>query len=200
MAEIIEFETDRLRLRQWRKTDWPEFAKLNADPEVMRYFPKPLSTEESNAMADKIYNLISERGWGMWAAEEVKQRKFMGFVGLHIPAQELPFTPCVEIGWRLAKEFWGHGYATEAGRATLQVAFRELELSQVVSFTSMSNTKSQAVMKRLNMVNTGNNFEHPDVPVGNPLREHVLFKINKLEWAEKHNNSVAVMYLADKTI
>lgn len=186
MTDIIEIKTDRIRLRQWRKTDWPEFAKLNADPEVMQYFPKPLSTEESNNMANKIRNLIAGRGWGMWAAEEVKQRKFMGFVGLNTPTQDLPFTPCVEIGWRLAKNFWGHGYATEAGQVVLKVAFETLKLPQVFSFTSVANKKSQAVMKRLKMVNTGNNFEHPDVPLGNPLREHVLFKINKQQWAENY--------------
>ena len=133
-------------------------------------------------MARKIQSLISARGWGFWAVEEKKSKRFLGFVGLHVPLPELPFSPCVEIGWRLAKEYWGKGYATEAAKASLEVAFGPLNLTEVYSFTPVGNTRSRAVMERLNMLNTRNNFEHPNVPVGNPLREHVLYKLTKERW------------------
>ncbi len=135
MADVIEFETDRLKLRQWKNEDRQLFAEINSDPVVMEYFPNTLSVSESNKMSDKIISLIFQRGWGFWAVEEKQQHKFIGFVGLHTPIPELPFSPCVEIGWRLAKEYWGNGYATEAANAVLSVAFKELNVSQVYSFT-----------------------------------------------------------------
>lgn len=179
MAEIIELQTERLTLRQWLKKDWPEFAGICADPVVMAYFPRTLSELESYKMAETISALISERGWGFWAAEEKSSGRFMGFVGLHIPKPEIPCSPCVEIGWRLAREFWGQGYATEAAEKVLKFAFEELNLAEVVSFTSVGNLKSRAVMERLQMLNTHQNFEHPSIPAGHPLREHVLYKITK---------------------
>ncbi len=180
--DIIELDTERLLLRQWDESDFPIFYRLNSDPAVMEYFPNTLSEEESNRVAKTIQNLISERGWGFWAVEEKGTGNFIGFVGLHIPKPELPFSPCVEVGWRLAKEYWGKGYATEAGKAALNFGFGELGLKEVYSFTSVDNTKSRAVMERLNMHNTNQNFEHPEVPKGNPLKEHVLYKITNTQW------------------
>jgi RimJ/RimL family protein N-acetyltransferase len=185
MAKIIEIETQRLKLRQWRQEDWPAFAKLNADPVVMTYFPKILSAEESTAMAQKMESLISERGWGFWAVERRGENQFIGFVGLHKPIYELPVTPCVEIGWRLAKEYWGYGYATEAANASLQVAFEQLNLSEVFAFTPVANKKSQAVMQRIGMLDMMRNFEHPMIPENHPLREHVLYKIDQQTWFSK---------------
>lgn len=182
MTDIIEVETKRLKLRQWRKEDWPLFAKMNADPVVMKYFPRTLDEWESNRMADRFHRLIAERGWGFWAVEEKNSGLFIGFVGLHEPAPELPFTPCVEIGWRLARQYWGRGYATEAAEASLEIAFEQLNLPEVLAFTSVLNTRSRAVMKRLNMINSHQNFKHPGVPDGNPLREHVLYKLTKERW------------------
>ena len=164
MTEIIELQTERFLMRQWRKEDYSEFAKLNADSKVMEYYPSILSTEESNAMAQKIELLLSKRGWGFWAVESISEKRFMGFVGLHEPAYELPITPCVEIGWRLAKEYWGKGYATEAAKASLDFAFKKLNLPEVYSFASVSNRQSWAVMERLKMKNTNKNFEHPIIP------------------------------------
>lgn len=187
MASIIELETERLQLRQWRKADWPIFAEINADPEVMKYYPKVLTANESNEMAQKLASLLTERGWGFWAVEIRNEKKFIGFVGLHEPRYELPVSPCVEIGWRLAKQFWGYGYATEAANACLKLAFETLSLTEIYSFTSVSNVKSQAVMERLQMINTGKNFEHPMIPENNLLREHVLYKIDKLRWSQLEN-------------
>jgi RimJ/RimL family protein N-acetyltransferase len=158
MTAIIEMETIRLKLRQWKKEDWPLFAAINADPEVMEYFPRTLRDRESNQMANKIHALIAERGWGFWAVEIKKIQQFIGFVGLHEPSPELPFTPCVEIGWRLAKKYWGCGYATEAAQAALEVAFEQLHLTQVYAFTAVNNLRSRAVMERLNMLDSGQNL------------------------------------------
>jgi RimJ/RimL family protein N-acetyltransferase len=180
--------TPRLKLRQWQSTDYAHFAAMNADPIVMEFFPALLSEERSNAMAAKIQAAIAHQGWGFWAVEIKATGDFAGFVGLHEPGYALPCSPCVEVGWRLDKVFWGKGYATEAGTAALDFAFNTLQLNEVVSFTSVLNLKSQAVMQRLGMQNTGQNFLHPMVPEGDRLQEHVLYKIarsDRLTPAEK---------------
>lgn len=182
MIWISELQTERLTLRQWKQRDYEFFAKINADPAVMRFYPATLSESESNSLALKIETLIRERGWGLWAVELGHNNRFIGFVGLHKPELELPFNPCVEIGWRLSREHWGNGYATEAGHAALRFAFEELSLSEVLSFASVKNARSLSVMKRLGMVNTRRNFDHPSIPVGNPHREHVLYQITKERW------------------
>jgi RimJ/RimL family protein N-acetyltransferase len=180
--QLIELETDRLILRQWENDDLPDFAALNADPEVMKYFPNLLSREASDAMAEKCRSLISERGWGFWATISKESSKFIGFVGLNEPKDTLPFAPCVEIGWRLQKIYWGNGYATEAANQALRISFETLGLNEVVSFATASNTRSRSVMDRIGMVNTYQNFKHPDLPDNSPLAEHVLYKISKNEW------------------
>lgn len=177
MSKIIEIRTDRLLLRQWCHDDYTLFATLNSDAEVMRYFPSRLNRKESDALASRIEALIAERGWGFWAVELIAQNSFIGFVGLHKTTYEIPVTPCIEIGWRLAQEYWGNGYATEAARASLDVAFTKLNIETIYSFTAVSNVKSRAVMEELNMVNMQRNFDHPMVPQDSPLREHVLYKI-----------------------
>ncbi len=182
MNKIIELRTDRLKLRQWKESDLPPFAEMNADPIVMEYYPSTLSEAESNSMANKLKDLILERSWGFWAVETTQEKKFIGFVGLHKPAYDLPVTPCIEVGWRLSKDYWGNGYATEAARESLRFAFEELGLSEVYSFTSVSNERSRFVMARLKMINTENNFEHPIIPMGHPLREHALYKITAKQW------------------
>ena len=182
MTKIIELKTERLRLRQWRQEDFPAFAMLNADPEVMEFYPERLNKEESNEMAKRFEALIVYRGWGFWVVEKLDEKAFMGFVGLHEPTYDLPVTPCVEIGWRLAKEYWGYGYASEAANASLEVAFEKLNLPEVYSFTSVLNKKSRTVMERLGMVDMKQNFEHPMIPEDSPLREHVLYKIDKKNW------------------
>ena len=185
MKQIRELVTERLILRQWKKSDFPLFAKLNADPDVMEFYPNTLSKSESNAMADKLHGLIAEQGWGFWAVETKKEQEFIGFVGLHKPGYDLPVTPCVEIGWRLAKKYWGKGYATEAAHESLRFGLEDLGLNEVYSFASVSNKRSSAVMKRLKMININSNFEHPMIPVGNSLREHVLYKITVEQWSKQ---------------
>ena len=178
---LIEFDTPRLRLRQWRASDVAPFAALNADPRVMEFFPELMRPPESRAMARRIRGLIRERGWGLWAVEVLDGARFIGFVGLHVPAAELPCSPCVEIGWRLAPTHWGCGYATEAARGALAVGFETLGLDEIVSFTAAPNLRSQAVMQRLGMHLRGE-FDHPSVPAGSPLRRHVLYAMQRDHW------------------
>jgi RimJ/RimL family protein N-acetyltransferase len=178
MAGLIEFETERLRLRQWRATDRECFAALNADPRVMAFFPSPLTRTESDALADRCESLIRERGWGFWAAESKSTGEFIGFVGLHTPSDQLPFSPCVEIGWRLAFEHWGKGLASEAARGVLRFAFQSLDVEEIVSFTAVGNRRSRAAMERLGMRESGT-FDHPQVPEGSPLRLHCLYRLSR---------------------
>src|SRR5690554_2890391 len=181
MAELIEFETERLCLRQWQESDFESFASLNADPQVMEYFPEPLSAHASNEMAQKICLLIKQRGWGFWAIEVKGAESFVGFCGLHIPTVTLPFSPCVEIGWRLSSAHWGKGYASEAARGGLNVAFQQLELPEIVSFTTVGNQRSRRVMERIGMKYSGQ-FEHPGLPENSPLRPHVLYRLRREQW------------------
>lgn len=182
MIQVAKLETQRLIMRQWREADRAVFARLNADTHVMAYLPGVLNESESDELVDRIEALIAGRGWGLWALELKQNQKFIGFAGLHEPTYDLPFTPCVEIGWRLAKDHWGKGYATEAAGAALDYAFNVLSLNEVYSFTSVINKKSSAVMQRLNMLDTGQNFVHPMLSANDKLREHVLFKIDRLSY------------------
>lgn len=179
---LLEPESTRIRLRQWQAADFAPFARLNADPQVMEYFPASLSTAESDALAARCQALIAERGWSFWAAELKATGAFLGFVGLHNPSAALPCSPCVEVGWRLAREHWGKGYATEAARAALRTGFEALALPEIVAFTTLGNLRSQAVMQRLGMVRDGT-FVHPALPQDSPLREHCLYRITRAQFA-----------------
>lgn len=176
MTHIHEIETDRLRLRQWRDSDYQAFAVMNADAEAMRHFPAKLTVEESNAMAQRCRDLIEQQGWGIWAVEEKTTATFVGFIGLHVPSNELPFSPCVEVAWRLTRSVWGRGLATEGASAALAFAFDQLTMSEIVAFTALSNTRSEKVMQRLGMKRDAHTFEHPALPQGHPLCEHVLYR------------------------
>jgi ribosomal-protein-alanine N-acetyltransferase len=171
--------TARLLLRRWRAEDRAPFAALNADPEVMRFFPAVLSPAESAALAEAIDAHFDVHGFGLWAVEVPGVAPFVGYVGLNVPTFAAPFTPCVEIGWRLAAAHWGRGYATEAARAVLGHAWT-LGLDEVVSFTTAANARSRAVMTRLGMRHEpADDFDHPRLPPGHPLRPHVLYRIGR---------------------
>lgn len=167
---MTELRTERLLLRPWREDDREPFAKLNASASVMRYFPRPFTREESDAQVDRFTAHLEEHGYGLWAVEV--HGSFAGFTGLSW-TEGLPFSPALEIGWRFAERFWGHGYATEAARAALEVGLREV--GDVVSFTALLNEPSWRVMERLGM-HRDSEFDHPRVPADSPLCRHVLYR------------------------
>ena len=176
MSEAIELDTERLLLRHWKNADMAPFAAMNGDAEVMEFFPSVLDLQTSDELAQRMQEQLSEHGWGTWACEVKAESRFIGFVGLH-PNDDTPRGDTVEIGWRLSRDAWGFGYATEAARAALNFAFSELSLPSVVSFTTVKNMRSRAVMERLGFRNTGENFDHPRVPKESPLLEHVLYEL-----------------------
>jgi ribosomal-protein-alanine N-acetyltransferase len=179
---VAELATPRLLLRNWREDDQAPFAALNADPEVMRYFPTTLTRAQSDEFATYIQAVMAPQGWGLWAVEVRQVAPFIGFVGLNRPGFEAHFTPAVEVGWRLDRRHWGHGYATEAAAATLTFAFGQLNTPEVVSFTSTVNEHSIRVMRRLGMSHDpADDFDHPRVPDG-PLRRHVLYRMRREQW------------------
>ena len=172
--------TDRLLLRSWRESDLEPFAALNADPAVMEYFPEPLDRSESDAMVARIMDHFDTHGFGFWAVEAPNVAELIGMVGLAISRFETHFTPCVEIGWRLARAHWGKGYATEAARASLRHGFERLGLDEIVSFTVPQNVRSRAVMEKIGMTRSpADDFDHPSVPEGHRLRRHVLYRIRR---------------------
>lgn len=181
----MELRTERLLLRAWRESDRAPYAALNADPIVMEHFPAVLSREESDAHVDQIVATFEERGWGLWAAEVPGVAEFIGFIGLNLPRFQAHFTPCVEVGWRLARTAWGRGYAPEGATAALRFAFEDLALDEIVSFTTVGNAKSRRVMEKLGMEHDPNDdFDHPSLPAGSPVRRHVLYRISKQDWTD----------------
>jgi RimJ/RimL family protein N-acetyltransferase len=172
------YRTPRLVLRPWRAADREPFARLNADPAVMEHFPSVLTRAESDALAERAEAHFASHGFGPWAVEVVGGGLFIGFVGLVHVGFEAPFTPAVEIAWRLARSAWGHGYASEAAHEACRIAFEELGLSELVAFTVPANTRSRAVMARLGMRHDERgDFEHPRLPEGHALRKHVLYRL-----------------------
>ena len=186
-------KTERLILRPWRKEDLEPFAKLNTDPRVREFlYPTVLSKEASDQLVKQIEAKIEKNGWGMWAVSVPGIAEFIGFIGLNyldpsdFPA---PFTPAVEIGWRLSYEYWGKGYATEGALACLQYGFKTLNLDEIVAITTVRNERSQAVMKRISMHHDAkDDFNHPHVPEDHPLSRHVLYRIKFNEWQDAKNN------------
>ena len=170
--------TPCLLLRRWRHEDRLPFAHLNADPRVMEFFASPLTQEESNALADRIETHFAQQGFGFWAIELVGIALFVGFVGLAVPRITAHFTPCVEIGWRLAHEVWGQGIAIEAAQAALRYGFETLQLNEIVAYTVPANLRSRRVMEKLGMTHyADDDFDHPLLPEGHRLRRHVLYRI-----------------------
>ncbi len=173
-------------MRRWADADREPFAAMNADPEVMRFFPAPLTRAESDAFVDRIQARLARDGHGLWALERRADGAFLGFTGLSPASESLPCAGAIEVGWRLARAAWGQGYATEAAREALRVGFGEVQLAEVVSFTAVPNTPSRRVMARLGLHrDPAEDFDHPALPAGSPLRRHVLYRLRRDEWAAK---------------
>jgi RimJ/RimL family protein N-acetyltransferase len=187
----LELSSSRIRLRLWRDSDSAPFAAMNADPGVMEHMPALLTRAESDAMAARIAQSFSERGLGLWALEIPGVAPFAGYVGLSVPSFDAPFTPCVEVGWRLVRARWGAGYATEGARLAIRDGFERLGLEEIVSLTIRANLRSWRVMERLGMRRSpADDFEHPRLPSGHPLAPHVLYRLRRSEWARSHWTTV----------
>ena len=183
MTDMPELTTSRLVLRNWRDEDLPEFAAMNADPQVMAYFPRTYDRAESDGLVARIRAHAASRGFGFWALEAPGTAPFIGFAGLWTPGLEAPFTPCVEIGWRLARRFWGRGYATEAAHESLRFGFETLGLDEIIAYAVTANARSRRVMERIHMTRSpADDFDHPMLPDGSPLRRHVLYRLSRADW------------------
>jgi ribosomal-protein-alanine N-acetyltransferase len=179
MSPETELRTERLLLRHWRDSDREPFAAMNAHEEVMEHFVATRTRSESDEMIDWIESSFDAAGFGLWAVEVTATGEFIGFTGLVAPSFEAHFTPAVEVGWRLARPAWGHGYATEAARASLAFGFHEAGLEEIVAMTATTNVRSQAVMKRLGMTrDPADDFDHPRIDPAHPLARHVLYRIS----------------------
>ena len=181
---MTDLHTDRLILRHWRPEDLAPFAALNDDPAVMEHFPNHLTPDQSDAMVGRITTFLDEHGWGLWAVEVAQTGEFIGFTGLSVPRFEEHFTPCVEVGWRLARSSWGQGYATEAARASVAHGFGPVGLEEIVAMVVPDNARSQGVMRKLGMTRDEDaDFDHPLIPEGSPVRRHRLYRLGRADWA-----------------
>jgi ribosomal-protein-alanine N-acetyltransferase len=189
MGRGPELRTERLVLRRWTTEDLEPFAAMNADTVVMEHFFRGVMTRERTAsFMASIEEEFEDCGFGLWAVGVEGTADFIGFVGLHRALFEADFTPAVEVGWRLASLYWGRGYATEAARAAIGFGFEQIGLSEIVSFTNVANTRSQSVMKRIGMVrDPGDDFDHPTVPEGHPVRRHVLYRLKAQDFSGRAN-------------
>ena len=170
------FQSERLGFREWKDTDILPFSQMNQDPDVMEFFPRTLSLEES---AERILNFkeyFERDGYGIYVVELLETKEFIGIIGFLRPTFKVNFTPCIEIGWRLRKSMWNKGYATEAGKRCLEYGFTTLGFTEVFSFTAVLNTKSKRIMQKIGMSKFGE-FEHPLLQNGSPLKTHVVYKI-----------------------
>lgn len=175
----------RLLLRQWIDKDRQHFAAINDDPDVMQYFPRRFTREESDVFVDSNINHIISEGWGAWAVELIDSGEFIGFVGFSNPAEWHPCAGNIDIGWRLGRKHWGYGYATEAAIVAMKIGFDSLGFENLVSFTSECNLPSIKVMKKIGMNDDGVGFEHPRIDVASRLRKHVVYRLNRTKWQEK---------------
>jgi RimJ/RimL family protein N-acetyltransferase len=175
--------TPRLVLREWKDSDSEPFALLNADPRVMEFMPNALTREESDVFIERIKAHFAKHGFGLFAASLGHDQKLVGFIGLTVRTFKTDFAPCTEIGWRLAAGYWNKGFATEGARAVLRHAFTTLNLPEVVSYTVPANVASRRVMEKIGLVHhQSEDFDHPNLPAGHPLRRHVLYRLGRSEW------------------
>jgi len=182
MTTVVMLRTERLLLRPWRASDRVPFAAMNADPKVMEHFPVVSTRVESDAAVDRIVTRMEQHGFGLWAVEVPGIAEFVGFIGLN-PAEAVLGRPVLEIGWRLAAEHWGRGYATEGARASLAHAFDGLDQDEVVSFATTANARSRHVMEKIGMTRRPeDDFDHPGVPPAWAGRRHVLYRITRDQW------------------
>jgi RimJ/RimL family protein N-acetyltransferase len=176
--------TERLRLRPWRNDDLEPFAALNADARVREFFPSLQTHQESAESMRYIDDHFRRHGFGLWAVEVIGAVPFIGFTGLSVPSIDAPFMPCVELGYRLAFEHWGRGYATEGARAAIAFGFTTVGLDEIVAMTAVRNERSRRVMERLGMTyNAADDLDHPNIVAGHPLRQHVLYRLTVRDWA-----------------
>jgi RimJ/RimL family protein N-acetyltransferase len=181
----ITLPTPRLILRPWRAEDSEPFAAMFADPEVMEFLMPVADRAAIDGVIGRIQQHFDQHGFGWWAAEVPGVAPFIGFIGLSHVGFDAHFTPAVEIGWRLARRYWGQGYATEGARAALAAGFTQLGCNEIVSLTRPNNTRSRRVMERIGMTyDPADDFDHPRVPEGDPLRPHVLYRLSRDRWAE----------------
>ena len=190
MNKPFSLLTQRLWLRPWRDDDAEPFALMNADPEVMKHYPACLNRSESDAQMARIRQHISTNGWGLWAVEIPDVIPFIGYCGLLPVSFAAPFTPAIEIGWRLAQPYWGQGYAFEAASAVMNFGFERLTLNEIVSFTIPANVRSWRLMQRLSMTrNQTDDFEHPKLPEGHPMRPHILYRKTRDQYLTETSTS-----------
>lgn len=179
-------QTKRLILRQWGDEDLEPFAKLNADPRVMEFFPSVKTFEESSKEYEAILEHFKKHSYGWWAVSEINQSNFIGFIGLRYIDFPAAFTPAIEIAWRLAYEYWGKGYATEGAKAALAYGFETLQLPEIVSFTAVQNTRSIRIMEKIGMHHDPkDDFDHPKLPKEHKLNRHVLYRLEASEWQQQ---------------
>ena len=184
--EIPRLTTARLCLREWHDEDLDPFAALNADPEVMEHFVSPLSRVASDELVDRLVARWAADGLGLWAVERLADGRFLGFAGLSRHDFDAPFLPAIEVGWRFAREAWGRGYATEAAEMALRHGFERAGLQEILSWTTVANSRSRRVMERLGMTrDPDEDFEHPSIPVGHPQRRHVLYRLSRERWRDR---------------
>jgi 3-dehydroquinate dehydratase/shikimate dehydrogenase len=184
MSNSSLIRTKRLILRPWQEKDLEPFAKMNADPRVMEYFPSVKTFAETADEYRRILDHFSKHGWGLWAVS-LNETDFIGYIGLRFDNFPAPFTPAFEVGWRLAFDYWGKGYATEGALASLNYGFKTLHLNEIISFTSVLNTRSQRIMKKIGMHHDlADDFDNPKLPNGHPLQKHTLYRITRDKWVQ----------------
>lgn len=171
-------ETERLILRTWEEDDMNAYYSLNQDPKVVEFLFKMTSINQARAFIETMNRQFNAHGYTIFALEEKQTGKWIGFTGLNAPVWSERFTPCVEIGWRIRSDCWGHGYATEAAKAILDYGFKMCALDEILAWTVPANIRSIRVMEKIGMMRDFNgDFYHPEIPSGHPLSKHILYRI-----------------------